>query len=479
MQLDVNTLLNKNEDECLEYKEGFNDDDVASTIASFSTNNGGYILLGVKDDGTPKGYRCNPKELDSKLYNLAKNMNGGRAIIEIGYENYNTDSFIVVIRVLEGEKKPYGWKGIYYNRIGSSDEKLSPEQITEILLKSKNLHYDCLTSELFHRKGCINDIDENKVMNYIQKAKTSIRNKNIDFKEITPFLKNFSLIDKNNYVNNASILIFGRNPQSFFKSSIIQLLIYSGDEITELNLKKRNTFDGDLIKQVNEVFKLIKLNTENKIIMEGLKRIEISQYPSPAIREALINALVHRDYSISDSNITIRLFDNRLEIINPGGLMKGVNLEELKKGGHHSVRRNPTICSLFDNLGYMEQCGNGIKSMISAMKNSGLQEPKIEANNDFFKIEFFGQNLNLTENKNLIGVFTDYTKLLTEIEKNGFLKIKENINDSFTINDYMQQTGIKSRITAKKHLTKFVDMEILKCNKVGKLLLYSKSAIIK
>ena len=478
MEFDLTALLYKKEDENLEYKESFNDDDIASSIAAFSTGKGGFILIGVEDNGTPKGYRCNPQEISAKLYNLAKNMNGCRANIEIEYNDYENGNYIVIVKVLEGEKKPYGWKGIYYNRIDSSDEKLSPEQIAEILFKSKNISFDCLTAELFNRKSGICDIDNNKVGNYIKKVKQGKRNKTLEFNDIASFLKNYNLI-KNNFVNNASILLFGKNPQSFFRSSIIQLLIYSGDEIAESNLKKRYTFDGDLIKQISETFRLIKINTENKIIMDGLKRIEISQYPTPALREALINAIAHRDYSNQDSNITIRLFDNKLEIINPGGLMDGVNLEDLKKGGHHSVRRNPIICGLLDNLGFMEQSGNGIKSMINAMKSSGLKEPIIEANKDFFKILFFGQNLYQTENQSLLGVYKDYTPVFTDLEKIGFNKIKEEIPDNFKIQDYMNHTGIKTRITAKKHLDKFVEMEILKYNKVGKFLLYSKSAVIK
>ena len=189
MKLEIGTLLNKKEDEYLEYKEGFDTEDIASTIASFSTNKGGYILIGVKDDGSPLGYKCSKKEIDAKIYDISKNMSGGRALIDIDYCCHDSDSFIVIIKVSEGDKKPYGWKGVYYNRIGSSDEKLSNEQITEITLKAKNLHFDNLISELFHRKGNINDIDENKIRSYIEDVNKSKRNKKLYFTNIKKFYK--------------------------------------------------------------------------------------------------------------------------------------------------------------------------------------------------------------------------------------------------------------------------------------------------
>jgi len=477
MKLDVGTLLNRKEDESLEYKEGFDTDDIASTVASFSTNKGGYILIGVKDDGSPKGYKCSKQEMDAKIYDISKNMLGGRVMIEMDYESHSQDSFIVIIKVLEGDKKPYGWKGIFYKRIGSSDEKLSSDQITEISLKTKNLHFDNLNAELFHRKGNINDLDENKIKSYLDDVKKSKRNKNLEFKNIKSFLQNYNFIQDDNIVKNAAVLLFGKNPQEFFPSSKINFLIYSGDEIEETKLKKRIIFSGDLIKQVNEVFQLIRLNTESKIVMEGLRRMEMNQYPLDAIREALINAIVHRDYSIHNSDIIIRLFDSKLELTNPGGLLEGVNIEQLKKGEHHSVRRNPSICLMFDNLGFMEQSGNGIKTIINATRKFGLKEPEISADKNYFTICFYGQKLDVPGEKILISS-TDFTPLLTDLEKLGISIIKGKLSKEFMIKDYLKESGIKSRITAKNHLTKFEGMQIIKSEKKGKVILYTKIASI-
>ena len=269
--------------------------------------------------------------------------------------------------------------------------------------------------------------------------------------------------------------MFGKDTQEFFPSSKINFLIYSWNEPDEIKLKQRIVINGDLIKEIDRAFELIRINTENIIVMEGLKRTEMSQYPLDAIREALINAVAHRDYSIHNSDIVIRLFDNKLEIINPGGLLEGVDMEQLLKGEHHSIRRNPTISFLFDNLGFMEQSGNGIRVIINAMKKFGLNVPNISADKSYFKIEFYGQKINIP-NEKVLSFSTDLTKLLSTKEKFGISIIKEKLSDEFLLKDYMVGVGTKSRITARNHLKKFESMGILKSNKVNKSLVFKKIA---
>lgn len=476
MELDVNELFYRIEDKNLEYKEGFDNDDVTQTIASFSTSEGGYILIGVKNDGTPIGYRCSKEKVKAKLNNLAKDLNGGKGNIQIDFKEHAPEKYIVIVKVYEGDRKPYGWKGAYYKRVDSRDEKLSPEEIMEIKLKSKNLTFDSLINNIHNRKSNISDLDNSKILNYIQLANSGKRNRQIKFDNIKNVLKNLDLLIGDCYIKNTAMLFFGKKPQDSFQNAKINFLIYIGDSIDSSKLKYRKHIEGDLINQIQEPFNFIKSNTENKVIMDGLRRIEINQYPMEAIREALINAVAHRDYSVFNSDIVIRLFSNRLEIINPGGLMEGVTLQELKKGGHPSVRRNPKICYLLDNLGLMEQAGQGIKNIIGAMKRFGLEEPKIESDNGFFKIEFKGQKLEGNDfSKHLIGSSMDLEPVLTDLERRG-LKYINSLDkfQSIRINEYMKRIKSKTRITAKRHLDKFVELGILEVSKLGKSLIYKK-----
>ena len=476
MEIDICNFYYKPENQNLEFKESFEKDTIAESMAAFATSTGGYILIGVKNDGSPKG--VNVDSIDSirnKIYDISKNLTGGRVFVEVDFKDYSEFEKIIVLRVHEGDHKPYGWKGAFYKRVDASDEKLDPDEITKLRLSARQLTLDSLSGRIFDRVANISDIDGNKLEDYRIRMTSGKRNKIINNDSIQNILQNLDLINKSREIKNAGLLFFGKDPQKAFPQSRINFLIYSGEDIDSSELKSRKVIEGSALSQIEEAIDLIRANTENRIIMEGLSRIEINQYPLPAIREAIINAIAHRNYAVVESDITIKLFLNRLEIYNPGGLMEGVKLDELKKGGHPSVRRNPIICKLLDNIGLMEQSGQGIKNMIVSMKKFGLNEPLISADKDFFRIEFGGQKVrSSSEGVSIFGRSTNLKLFLNENEQKGLKYIKEFSLRGITISQYMKATGIKSRITAKKHLDKFEYQGLLRSKIIGKERIYNK-----
>ena len=280
---------------------------------------------------------------------------------------------------------PTDGKGVFYRRVDASDEKLNPDEITKIRLESHQQSFDAPTGRVYGRPANPGDINEAEVKRYIQEIGEGKRSRVMTYSDVVSALKNFDLVSGDRSVKNAALLLFGNKPQDAFPQSRINFLIYEGDVIADNALKLKRVIEGSIIKQIKEAFQLIRANTENRIAMDGLRRIEIDQYPSNAIREAIINAAAHRDYLISGADITIKLFGNRLEITNPWTTNERSNDGPTEEGGHPSSRRNPLICRMLDNLGYMEQSGQGIKSMIEAMRKYGLEEPKISLVDDFFK----------------------------------------------------------------------------------------------
>ncbi len=461
----------------MEYKIGLGKDDIAQTMAAFATSKGGYILIGVNNaDGCPLGFKVGSEDkIRQMLYNIAKNITGGRIIMDVDFRPHQEDNKIIIIRVSEGDQKPYGWKGASYKRVGSSDEKLDPDEITKIRLESQHITFDSLSARVQNRTSNISDVDDDRLKKYILDVGSGKRNKVITFTDAINTLKTFDLLNNERELKNAAFLCFGKKIQKVFPQSKINFLIYGGNTIDNSKLRFRNVLGGSIIEQITEAFELIKANTENKIAMEGLRRFEISQYPLNAIREAIINAAAHRDYCITESDITVRLFEDRLEIMNPGGLMRGVILEDLKKGGHPSVRRNPLICKILDDLGYMEESGQGIKNMINAMKKYGLGEPIINANKDFFKIEFFGQKVRgIKPTKTLMATSLNLENFLSTKEQEGLKYIQSMLGLSITITKYMGAMNIKTRVTAKGYLDKLEEFGILKSKLVGKERVYTK-----
>ena len=474
MQLDIQSLYFKKENCELEYKEGFSKNDVASTIAAMSTTKGGIILIGVKNDGTPIGIPT-PANFKSELYDIARNTDGDRTSIEVEVIPHGDGKYIVVVKVFEGYKKPYGWRGIYYERVDDADEKLSPRRIAEIQLKYMNLTFDGIEGRIFGRDANIGDVDDNRLKDYAKGVSEGKRKRSIDFVNVKQTLQNLNLMSTDgNRVKNAALLMFGKDIQKSFPQAKINFLMYSNDEIKETDLILKKSIEGSLLEQFNKVTELISAYTENRVIMEGFRRTEINQYPSSAIREALVNALAHRDYTITESDILFRLFRNRLEIINPGGLLEGVKLDTLMRGGYPSYRRNPIVCRLFDDIGLMEESGQGIKNMIAAMKQIGLNSPRITIEDNNFKIEFEGQHISsVYRDKPLIGESKDISPMLTEKQRQGLGHINT-LQEPITIALYMKAVGIKSRITAKSHLSEFVKLGILKEHKIGRELSYIK-----
>ncbi|MGC9310882.1 MAG: ATP-binding protein [Candidatus Aenigmatarchaeota archaeon] len=203
--------------------------------------------------------------------------------------------------------------------------------------------------------------------------------------------------------------------------------------------------------------------TQNKVVLSGLKRVEITQYPLKAIREGFMNAIAHRDYSIFNSNIQVRLFKDHLEIWNPGGLMEGIDIDKLREGNFPSVRRNPVLCKLFDDLGYMEESGHGIKMMKEAMREEGLEPPVLDATRDYFCVSLKGKSFDTTsEHEQKI---TDLEHVLGERQINGlkYLQSKGQTN----IKEYANSMKV-SRITAGQDLDLFVKLKLAFTKKIGR-----------
>ncbi|HDP70174.1 MAG TPA: DUF4062 domain-containing protein [Actinobacteria bacterium] len=184
---------------------------------------------------------------------------------------------------------------------------------------------------------------------------------------------------------NTGLLFFGKNPSKFIPQNEIRIARFRGAMRTEFIDSKE--IIGPVYKMLDEVEMFFKRNTRlaNKIV--EFKRVDIPEYPYEAIREAVINAIAHRDYTHRGAPIMFSIFDDRIEVSNPGGLLPGLNIENLE--GHH-VARNKIICDIFHETKDMEKFGTGIGKMKRIMKEHGLPEPEFLEEGDFFVVKFYG-----------------------------------------------------------------------------------------
>jgi ATP-dependent DNA helicase RecG len=381
---DILDNIKNPEMEQTEFKSSFNDrDGIGRTMAAFATKSGGRIWLGIDDKGVPLGTTCS-HDLDNKIQDLARVVEPNVTVnIKTLPHDTSKDLYIVCIEVNKGVGI-HCYKGIAYERRGSTNHSLTPDEVYEIQKNIHKLYFDEMQANCSERPALISDISEDKIQIYY----TLKGKKSSDKIDVRRFLLNHNLlIEGTMQVKNCAIFLFGKSPQKFIPQSVISLSKFPSEEITKDYIKKE--FKGDLINIFMETFFEIQSGMLIYSFIEGMKRVEIPEYPPEIIREALINSIVHRDYFDLTTEIYVKIFTNRIEILNPASFpFENYSFEEIEKSGI-SKRRNPMIAKFFEEMGLMEQEGRGLPFMKNEAKKHGLPEPKIDVGKKTFKITFF------------------------------------------------------------------------------------------
>ena len=242
--------------------------------------------------------------------------------------------------------------------------------------------------QLICREVEYGDIDEKEVKNFLRGRAVKLK---VDIPKISVrefLIKTLKIVKEKDgklELTNTAILFFGKNPQEYIPQSEIRIARFKG--ATRLEFIDSKEITGSIYKMLDEVEVFFKRNTRlaNKIV--EFKRVDIPEYPFEAIREAIINAIAHRDYTRRGAPIKISIFDDRVEVDNPGGLLPGLNIRNLE--GVHETR-NDKICSIFHETKDMERYGTGIIRMKNLMKEHGLKHPVLSQPGDFFKVAFYG-----------------------------------------------------------------------------------------
>ena len=358
---ELEILIKEGEGLTVEFKEKYSPR-ITEDIVGFANSKGGFILLGVNDKGEIVGDKISNSQ-KAEIVNVARNCNPSLDV------KINRIGKVLVISVEEGEEKPYSCSGGYYKRLDGVTQKISQKEIAGMFRTNANALFEKLTNNNAELK----DISLVKVNSFLQTAKIDIVAKR---NNIMGILNTLKLTEKGK-LNNAALLMFAKDVSKFFLQSQIALVLFKDHDKVEFLDRKQ--LRDDLLTQFNEAMIFLEkhLNRRSKIV--GADRIDTYEVPIEAFREAIANAIIHRDYSIQGSDIKIALYPDTLEISNPGGLMKGLTIKEL---GNTSLRRNEIIADLFHRMHKIEKMGTGIQRIQKAVKAAGLQKPKFKS--DFF-----------------------------------------------------------------------------------------------
>ncbi|MFH1368862.1 MAG: ATP-binding protein [Elusimicrobiota bacterium] len=309
------------------------------------------------------------------------------------------------------------------------------------------------------------DIDEKEVRDFLQNRalKLKVGVPRIPVREF--LVKTLKVVHKSEdgkfIPSNTALLFFGKDPSEFISQNEIRIARFKGT--TRSYFIDSAEINGPIYKMLDQVEKFFIRNTRlaNKIV--EFKRVDIPEYPYEAIREAVINAIAHRDYTRLGAPIMISIFDDRVEISNAGGLLPGMNIKKLE--GHH-VTRNENICRIFHETLDMERFGTGVGKMKRLMKGHGLKYPEFFEEGDFFVSRFFGPGDKILDLVPSIPKErqTDLKELGLNERQIEALRLMVNENKNIEIDDYYSRFRVNEK-TARRDLKKLVSLGFVE--KVG------------
>lgn len=341
--------------------------ELSEEVCGFANSSGGFVLIGVDNDNQIVG-----AEIDNSKRSAIQD-SIGEISPKPHYEFYVVEvegKTVWVIEVPSSKTKPHFVAGATYIREGASCQKLtSAEEIRALFEQNNKVYFDAIPLPK------INLEDELDVNNFNEfKAESGISNA-IGNKQI---LENLHVYDEDGMVKRGGVLFFAQEPERHFPQSVIRCVLFKGTE--KINILDDKIFGGPLPQQYNKAVEWLKGKLQVAYEIEGAgPRKEIWEVPLGVFKEAIINALSHRDYYEFGATITIEMFDDRIEISNPGELLPAV----AQNFGHRSVSRNPLIFGLFNRMHFVEHIGSGIPRMIKEMIEAGLPEPKFNTNGMF------------------------------------------------------------------------------------------------
>ena len=355
---ELDFILQEGEGLKIEFKESLSN--VDKEMVAFANAEGGRIFLGVSDKNKVKGIKLTNR-LKSEVQDIANNCDPP---VTIKLEN---TPGILIIHISEGRSKPYRCSSGFYMRQGPNSQKMKTSDIKKMVLSQSKIRFDEKTDKNFD----FSDFDKDAFVHYLRRA-------GIDYRGDEKYALFNMGVSKGSKLNNAGILFFAKNPKKYFINAYITCARYKGTE--KVKVIDRKDIEENLIVQVEDSVKFIERNTRLEYEIEGLYRKEIPEYPIEAIREAVLNAVMHRDYFETGANVQIDIFDDRIVITNIGGLIKPLTKEKL---GKIAVRRNPLIADLFHRAGLVEKMGTGIRRIRDVCRKHGKIAFSVETNGYF------------------------------------------------------------------------------------------------
>ena len=350
------------ESQSIEYKKSWRDE-YLKWICGFANANGGKLFIGIDDNGNVAGID-NYRELLEQLPNKFRDILG--VFAEVNLQSKGNKYFLEII--VPRYDVPISMRGKYYVRTGSTLQELKGPALNEFILKRTGKTWD----DIPEQRATISDIDETAISQFLKdasKAKRIIVENDISIHNL---LEKLRLIEDGK-LKRSAIVLFGKDPGKFYPNTAVKIGKFGE---SDADLKFHEVIEGNLIQMKKRIEEM--LNAKffiHPINFEGMQRVERDEYPVAAVREMILNALVHRNYMGAQTQI--RLYDDDFSVWNDGGLPDGITEEDLKKI-HRSKPRSPLIADACFKGGYIDSWGRGTIKIIESCQEAGLLEPVLK-----------------------------------------------------------------------------------------------------
>ena len=438
---DLKQRIIQGENTTTEFKENF-DQEVIETAVAFANAEGGTIFIGVSDQREVRGTTIG-KETLRDVSNRISQATEPRVIVEIESVDVAEKS-VLLTHISEASIKPVSVRGRCYKRVGNSNRVMSPQEIAQMHLNTVGQSWDQL---LVTRAG-IDDIADKKVEWYLTRRETTQNVAKPQDMSLTALLRNIDGLSDKEIPTHAGILFFGKYPQRFFQNAQLRVVRFKGTSVTHPVIDRLDC-SGALWEMVNAAEEFIRKNIRllSFRTSKSFQRDDKFEYPLEALREAIINALIHRNYQ-KHSDVRVFIFDNRVEVINPGTFPEGVSPDEPT---HKPV--NPTLSQFMYDIGFIERYGAGIRMMKRLSEEWGNKEPRYELHPLETKIIFDSP----IQESTFIEI-DDISTQLNERQKNALFHVEK--NGQIATREYAEINNISPR-TAYTELKDLTDKGLL------------------
>ncbi|NJE74933.1 AAA family ATPase [Pseudoflavonifractor sp. SW1122] len=366
--------------------------DICKEIIAFANTKGGTLYIGVSNDGSVVGVK-NADQVMLQLNNMIRDSIKPDVTMFVGYETQHvTDKDIIAVTIQKGTDRPYylGSKGLkpsgVYVRNGTSSDPATDTAIRRMIKETDGDSFESMRS-----------LEQNLSF---EAAEKQFEKQNIPFDAAK--MQTLGMISADGIYSNVALLLSDQCP------STIKAATFSGED--KGSFQDRREFDGSLFQQMEELYSYLDMRNQTKATFDGLYRIDTRDYPEDALREALLNSLVHRDYSFRASTL-VSVYADRIEFVSVGGLPSGIGLDDIMLG--LSVCRNPKLAAIFYRLQLIEAYGTGMPKIMNAYTETELK-PKIEVSSNAFKITLPNRNTGANHTETLVGTLKSEEKRILD-----------------------------------------------------------------